>query len=69
MGHRQWVQKQRKIFSQRSQERSEELSVMRYRESAASYGDSMDEEGQKYKVAYCSDRYIKNRDKQLCTES
>ena len=22
----------------------------------------MDEEGQKYKVAYCSDRYIENRD-------
>ena len=30
---RQWVQKQRKIFCQRSQERSEELSAMRCRES------------------------------------
>ena len=29
----------------------------------------MDEEGQKYKVAYCSDRYTENRDKQFCTES
>ena len=29
----------------------------------------MDEEGQKYKVAYCSDRHTENRDKQFCTES
>ena len=29
----------------------------------------MDEECQKYKVAYCSDRYTENRDKQCCTES
>ena len=29
----------------------------------------MDEEGQKYKVAYGSDRYTENRDKQFCTES
>ena len=29
----------------------------------------MDEEGQKYKVAYCPDRYTENRDKQFCTES
>ena len=29
----------------------------------------MDEEGQKDKVAYCSDRYTENRDKQFCTES
>ena len=29
----------------------------------------MDEEGQKCKVAFCSDRYTKNRDKLLCTES
>ena len=49
---RQWVQKQRKIFSQGSQERSEELSVERCQESAASKRDSMGEEGQKYKVAY-----------------
>ena len=25
--------------------------------------------GQKYKVAYCSDRYTENRDKQFCIES
>ena len=61
---RQWVQKQRKIFCQRSQERSEELSAMRCQESAASKRDSMDEDGQKYKVAYCSDRCTENRDKQ-----
>ena len=60
---RQWVQKQRKIFSEGSQERSEELSAERCPESAASYRDSMDEEGQNYKVAYCSDRYIENREK------
>ena len=29
----------------------------------------MDEEGQKYKVVYCSERYTENRDKQFCTES
>ena len=29
----------------------------------------MDEEGHKYKVAYCSDRYTENSDKQFCTES
>ena len=29
----------------------------------------MDKEGQKYKVAYSSDRYTENRDKQFCTES
>ena len=29
----------------------------------------MDEEGQKYKVAHCSDRYTENRDKQFYTES
>ena len=69
MSSRQWVQKQRKIFSQRSQERSEELSAMRCQESAVSLRDSMDEEGQKYKVVYCSDRYAENRDKQFCTES
>ena len=28
----------------------------------------MDEEGQKYKVACCSDRYTENRDKQFCTQ-
>ena len=38
MSSRQWVQKQRKIFCQRSQERSEELSAMRCQESAASGG-------------------------------
>ena len=64
---RQWVQKQRKIFCQRSQERSEELSAMMCQESTA--WDSMGEEGQKYKVVYCSDRYNENRDKQFCTES
>ena len=69
MSSRQWVQKQRKIFCQRSQERSEELSAMRCQESAASWRDSMDEEGQKYKMAYCSDRYTENRDKQFYTES
>ena len=68
MSSRQWVQKQRKICSQRSQERSEELSAMRCQESAASQRDSMDE-GQKCKVAYRSDRYTENRDKQICTES
>ena len=56
MSSRQWVQKQRKIFSQRSQERSDELSAMRCQESAESERDSMDEENQKFKVAYCSDR-------------
>ena len=69
LSSRQWVQKQRKIFCQRSQERSEELSAMRCQESAASKRDSMDEEGQKYKVAYCSDRYTENRDNQFGTES
>ena len=69
MSSRQWAQKKRKIFSQRSQERSEELSAMRCQASAVSLTDSMDEEGQKYKVAYCSDRYTENRDKQFCTES
>ena len=44
---RQWVQKQRKIFSQRSQETSEKLSAERYQESAAFLRDNMDEEGQK----------------------
>ena len=29
----------------------------------------MDEGGQKYMVAYCSDRYIVKRDKQFCIES
>ena len=58
--------KERKIFSQRSQERSKELSAMRCQQSAASYRDSMDEESQKCKVAYCSDRYTDNRDKQIC---
>ena len=29
----------------------------------------MDEEGQKYIVAYCSDRYTENRNKQFCIES
>ena len=57
--------KLRKIFSQRSQERSEELSAERCQESAASKRESMDEEGQKYKVAYCPDRYTENRDKPL----
>ena len=69
MSSRQWVQKQRKISCQRSQERSEELSAMRCQESAASYRDSRDEEDQKCKVAYCSDKYTENRDKQFCTES
>ena len=66
---RQWVQKQRKIFSLRSQERREELSAKRCQENAASYRDSMGEEGQKYMVAYCSGRYTKSRDKQICIES
>ena len=57
MSSRQWVKKQRKIFCQRSQERSEELSAMRCQESTASLRDSIDEEGQKCKVAYCSDRH------------
>ena len=65
---RQKVQKTKKDLFQRSQERIEELSAERCQESAASYRDSMDE-GQKYKVAYCSDRYTENRDKQFCTES
>ena len=68
MSSRQCVQKQRQIFCQRSQERSEELSALRCQESAASRRDSMDEEGQKYKVAYCSDRYTENRDKQFFTD-
>ena len=34
MSYRQWVQNQRKIYCQRSQERSEELSAMRCQESA-----------------------------------
>ena len=29
----------------------------------------MDEEDQKYMVAYCSDLYTENRDKQFCIES
>ena len=29
----------------------------------------MAEEGQKYKIAYCSDRYTENRDKQFYTKS
>ena len=29
----------------------------------------MNEEGQKYNMAYGSDRYTENRDKQFCTES
>ena len=66
---RQWVQKQRKIFSQRSQKRSKELSEERCQESAASYRDSMDEDGQKYMVAYYSDEYTENKDKQVCIES
>ena len=33
MNSRQWVQKQRKIFCQRSQERSRELSAMKCQES------------------------------------
>ena len=57
------------MFSQRSQERSEELSAERCQENAGSWRDSLDEEGQKYKVAYCSNRYTENRDKQFCTES
>ena len=28
----------------------------------------MDEEGHKDKVAYCSDRFTENRDKEFCTE-
>ena len=61
MSSRQWVQKQKKIFSQRPQDRSKELSAERCQDSAASERDSMDEEGQKlYKVAYCSDRYTEN---------
>ena len=31
--------------------------------------DSIDEEGQKYMAAYCSDGYTENRDKQFCIES
>ena len=31
--------------------------------------DRMDEDGQKYNVAYCSDRYTENRDKSFCIES
>ena len=62
---RQRVQKQRKIFSQRSRERSEELSAERCQESAASLRESTDEKGQKYEVVYCSDRYSENRDKQI----
>ena len=27
------------------------------------------DEGEKYKMAYCSDRYTENRDRQFCTES
>ena len=42
---------------------------MRCQESTASWRDSMDEEGQKYKTAYCSDRYTENRDKQFCIET
>ena len=29
----------------------------------------MDEEGQNYMVAYCSDRYTENSEKQFCIES
>ena len=29
----------------------------------------MDEQSQKYRAAYCSDRYTENRDKQFCNES
>ena len=61
---RQLVQKQRKIFSQ-----SEELSAERCQESAVVERDRMDKEGQQYMVAYCSDRYTENREKQLCIES
>ena len=50
------------------QDRSEELSAERCHESSAFKRDSMDED-QKCKVAYCSDRYTENRDKQFCTES
>ena len=46
MSSRQCVQKNKRIFCQRFQERSEELSAERCQESAASYRDSMDEEGQ-----------------------
>ena len=69
MSSRHWVQKQSKIFCQRSHGKGEELSAEKFQESAASWRDSMDEEGQKYKVAYCSDRYTENRDKQFCIES
>ena len=67
---RQLVQKQRKICFQRSQERSKELSAERCQERAQRPGgNSMDEEGQKYMVAYCSDRYTEKTETQFCIES
>ena len=56
---RQMVQKQRNIFCQRSLERKRG-TVMRAQRPR---GTGIDEEGEKYKVAYCSDRYTENRDK------
>ena len=109
-GFKQWVQKQRKIFSkglkreakncqQRGVKRAcfvlfvgclssqQHASVSQGRictdnftcchteieaadqESTASLRDSIDEEGQKYMVAYCSAGYTENRDKQFYIES
>ena len=61
--------KQRKIFGQRSPERSEELKAERCQESAAFEVVSMDEEGQKGKVAWCCERDTESTIKQFCIGS
>ena len=63
------MSKYRKRSFSRSQERREGLSSERCQESAAFLSDRIDEDDQKYMVAYYSNRYIENRDKQFCIES
>ena len=57
--HPEWVQKQRKIFSKRSREKRGTVSREVSRERNVLEGH-MDEEGQKYMAAYCSDRYTES---------